>query len=201
MKIVLLILLSYLLGSIPFSHIFPRLKGKDVCAEGTKNVGATNALAVAGPLMGILACIGDMGKGFLAVYLAQRFYLPVWAVCSCGFAAIIGHDFSVFLRFKGGKGIATTGGTVFAIDPIFTLFALLIYVLLVIVTRYFILSTLIVLGSVPVMMWVLGWRVEYIIYMIAAFLLALYTHRGDIQRLLVGQEKTIQETFQTYRKK
>ena len=201
MQELLLIIAAYLLGSIPFSKILPKVKGRDVTKEGTKNIGATNAFALGGPLVGSLACLGDMGKGFLAVYLAQRFNLPVWAVCTCGFASILGHDFSIFLKFKGGKGVATTGGTVFAIDPIFTMFALLIYALLAVVTRYFILSTLIVLGCVPIMMLIFGWRVEYVIYMILAFALALFTHREDLKRLLAGQEKTIPEAYQGYRNK
>ncbi len=76
MNIFLSIFLSYLLGSIPFSHIFPKLKGKDVSKAGTKNIGATNALVVAGPVIGFLSWLGDVGKGFLVVYLAQRFFLP-----------------------------------------------------------------------------------------------------------------------------
>ena len=201
MQIFLLIIGSYLIGSIPFSKILPKLKGRDAAQEGTKNIGATNALAIGGPVIGVLSLIGDIAKGYLPVYLAFQFNLPVWAVCCCGFAAILGHEFSVFLKFKGGKGVSTTGGTIFAIDPVFTIFAILIYILLAMITRYFILSTLIVLGAVPVMILILGWRIEYIIYMAAAFLLALYTHRADIKRLVAGQEKSIPETYQAYRNK
>jgi len=201
MNVLLLIVVSYLLGSIPFSHIFPRLKGKDVQKGGTKNIGATNVLVVAGPLMGALALIGDIGKGFLAVYLAQRYFIDPWVVVFAGLAAIAGHDFSLFLKFKGGKGVATTGGVLLALDPIFAIIVLLIWILLIVVTRYFIPSTLIIFGCVPVMLWVLGKRAEYVIFALLAFVLALYTHRADIKRLFAGKELNTQEAMGHYLKK
>jgi len=201
MNFLLLLVFSYLLGSIPFSHIFPRLKGKDIQSGGTKNVGATNALVVAGPLMGALALIGDVAKGFLAVYLAQKYFVDPWAVAFAGVFAVIGHDFSIFLKFKGGKGIATTAGVLLALDPILTLIVFLIWVLLIVVTRFFIPSTLIILGSLPIMLWVIGKRFEYIIFALLAFLLALYTHREDLKRFFSGQEFNTSEALSRYFKK
>ncbi|NQT29391.1 MAG: glycerol-3-phosphate 1-O-acyltransferase PlsY [Candidatus Saganbacteria bacterium] len=198
MKPILFILLAYLLGSIPFSHIFPRLKGRDVAAGGTKNIGATNALVVAGPLMGALALVGDIGKGFLAVYLAQRFVGNPWIIAFSGLAAVIGHDFSVFLKFKGGKGVATTGGALIALDPIFALITILLWALLILVTRYFILSTLIILAGIPLMLLVLGQPLAYATFGCFAFLLSLYTHRKDIKRLLAGKELRLSESFKHY---
>jgi glycerol-3-phosphate acyltransferase PlsY len=188
MNLFLIIIVSYLLGSIPFSHIFPKLKGKDVSKDGTRNVGATNALVVAGPLFGALALVGDIGKGYLSIYLAQQYVGLPWAVALAGVAAIAGHDFSMFLRFKGGKGVATTGGALLAIDPIFAIIVLLLWILVILVTRYFILSTLIILGGLPIMILVVGKGIEYIIFGLLAFLLALYTHRDDIKRLIAGKE-------------
>lgn len=201
MKTIVVILVSYLLGSIPFSHIFPKLKGKDVRKGGTKNVGASNALVVAGPIMGALALAGDIGKGYLAVYLAQQYLVVPWGITLAAVAAVVGHDFSIFLKFKGGKGVATTGGALFRIDLIFGFFALLFWVLLILVSRYFIPSTLIILGCIPIAMWVLGMRVEYIVFGILAFILALYTHREDIRRIISGKELKTSDSMKKYLKK
>ncbi|MBN2057751.1 MAG: glycerol-3-phosphate 1-O-acyltransferase PlsY [Candidatus Saganbacteria bacterium] len=201
MKLLLFILLAYLLGSLPFSKIFPGLKGKDVSAAGTKNIGATNVLVVAGPVMGALALAGDIGKGYLAAYLAQSYLGFPWAVALCGLAAVAGHDFSVFLKFRGGKGVATTGGALLLIDPLFAIAVLLLWILLILVSRYFIPSTIIILGLVPLMMWILGMRPEFIVFGLAAFLLALYAHRRDIQRIVAGREIDTSDSIKKYLKK
>lgn len=194
MKLLLIILAAYLIGSIPFSHIFPKLKGHDVRQKGTKNVGATNALVVAGPLMGALALIGDTAKGYLVIYLAQTFSGLPWVISLAGLVAIVGHDFSLFLRFKGGKGVATTGGILLAIDPLFALVVVLFWVLLILISRYFIRSTLIVLGFVPLAMIVLGMSREIVIFGVGAFILALIAHREDVQKILSGRELTTAES-------
>lgn len=200
-NILLVILIAYLIGSIPFSHIFPRIKGKDVRRAGTRNVGASNALVVAGPILGILALIGDIAKGYLAVSIAH-YYSPLpWVAVAAGLAAVIGHDFSIFLRFKGGKGVATTGGALMAFDLVFAVFVLLLWILLILISRYFIPSTLIILGMVPCLMWVLGLRREYIIFSALAFGLALYTHRRDIVRIVSGRELKTSEAVKHYLKK
>lgn len=201
MEIVLLIVVSYLIGSIPFSHIFPKIKGKDVRSDGTKNIGATNALVVAGPVIGALALVGDVAKGLLAVTLATYFFKTPWPPVLAGLAAIIGHDFSVFLKFKGGKGVATTGGTLLAFDPIFAFLIFLLWILLIVVTRFFIPSTLIVLGGLPIMMWVFGKRIEFITFAVLAFVLALYAHRRDIKRIFAGKELDTSESIKQYLKK
>jgi glycerol-3-phosphate acyltransferase PlsY len=198
MNWIVVIIGSYLLGSIPFSHIFPKIKGKDVRKSGTKNIGATNVLVVAGPLMGALALIGDIGKGFLAVSLVNYYFPNPWLAVFAGVAAVIGHDFSVFLKFKGGKGVATTGGALFAFDPIFAAIVLLLWILLIIVTRYFILSSLIILASLPVMMLVAGKTIEYVTFAVLAFILALYTHRQDIKRISSGKEIKTKEKIKHY---
>lgn len=201
MKLLLILLFSYLIGSIPFSHIFPKFKGKDVRSGGTKNVGATNALVVAGPLMGALALTGDILKGFLSIQLARYFNLSDLGIALCGLAAVVGHDFSIFLGFKGGKGVATTGGALIALDPIFATLALLLWILCMIILRYFIPSTILILGFIPVMMWMVSWRAEYILFGIAAFLLAVYAHREDFKHFFSGQEITIQESIAKHLRK
>ena len=198
MNVFLVCSLSYLLGSIPFSQIFPKIRGKDVRKGGTKNVGASNALVVAGPLMGALALIGDLAKGYLAAALTGYYFPDPWLAVLAGICAVIGHDFSIFLGFKGGKGVATTGGVFMALDPIFSSMVILLWILLILISRYFILSTLIILGSIPIMMWILGKRTEYIVFAVIAFALALYTHREDIKRILSGKELKTSEAVKHY---
>lgn len=201
MNFILIIIISYLLGSIPFSHIFPKLKGEDVSKKGTKNIGATNAMVVAGPIIGALALIGDIAKGYLAVSIAKYYFVNPWIVVLAGLAAIIGHDFSIFLKFKGGKGIATTGGCLLAIAPVFALIVLLLWGALILITKYFIPSTLLILATLPIMTWAVGKPIEYIVFAVGAFFLALFTHRKDMQRLLAGQELKTGEAVKRYMKK
>jgi glycerol-3-phosphate acyltransferase PlsY len=198
MKVLLVILIAYLLGSIPFSHIFPRLKGHDVRKKGTKNVGATNALVVAGPKIGALALAGDVAKGFLPVLICRYYFSSPWLGVLAGLAAIAGHDFSIFLKFKGGKGIATTGGALIAFDPIFTFIITLLWILLIVITRYFIPSTLIILGVIPIMMLVLGKGIDLFTFAALAFVLALYAHREDIMRIITGKELKTSEAIKYY---
>ncbi|MFH1387306.1 MAG: glycerol-3-phosphate 1-O-acyltransferase PlsY [bacterium] len=190
---------SYLIGSIPFSYLFSKLKGADPRHGGSGNVGATNALVVGGPIVGILSLIGDISKGLVAVYIAQAAGLPAIGISLTGLAAIIGHDFPVFLRFNGGKGVATTGGVLFAIDPIFTTILILLWVLGLIVIRYFIPTTVLVIGFIPVMMWMSSWPAEYFILGIGAFILALYAHRIDLKRYFSGQEKSVGAAWKGFR--
>ena len=152
---------SYLLGSVPFSYIIPKFKAKK-----------------------ILAMLGDAAKGFLAVSLASYYFPNPWLAVAAGLAAIVGNDFSIFLKFKGGKGAATTGGALLAFDPVFALILFLLWALLFIISRYYVLSTLIILGSLPLMLWVLGKGNEFMVFGILAALLAISTHREEIKQIL-----------------
>lgn len=201
MKPGLVILASYLIGSIPFSYLFSKFKGQDPRRAGTGNIGATNALVVAGPAAGILALIGDIAKGVLVVQLARYFNLSDWGIALCGLAAVAGHDFSVFLKFSGGKGVATTGGALIALGPLFAMLVLLLWLSTMLMLRYFIPSTLLVLAFLPIMMWLTSWPPAYIVFAFGAFLLAAYTHRTDLQRFFAGNELTIQESLAKHLKK
>ena len=201
MKLFFTIIIAYLMGSIPFSYLFSKLKGVDPRKAGTRNVGASNVLVVAGPGMAVLAFLGDFGKGFLAVILARTLGLSHLGVALSGLAAVIGHDFSIFLGFKGGKGLATAGGVLLALDPVFTFLAMLLWILCMIVLRYFIPSTVLMMIFVPAMMWMGSWRVEYIIFGVLNAGLSVYAHRQDLQRFFRGEELTIGESIAKYLKK
>jgi len=201
MKTVILIIIAYLIGSIPFSYLSSIIKGKDPRQGGTGNVGATNVLVVAGPLAGVLALVGDILKGYLVVMLARYFNLSDWGVVFCALSAVVGHDFSLFLGFSGGKGIATFGGALIAMDPLFALLVVLLWILAMVITRYFIPSTILILFLIPFLMWLGSWRIEYIFYALGALGLGLYTHRRDIKRFLDKKELTIQESMAKHLKK
>jgi glycerol-3-phosphate acyltransferase PlsY len=205
MKLLYVIAIGYLLGSIPFSHLFPKLKGQDVRKGGTKNIGASNALAVAGPLIGLLALIGDIGKGYISVFLARSMLASdpnmLWGMTLAGLAAILGHIFSIFLKFKGGKGVATMGGGLLAFDLVFGLLVCLFWILLILISRYFIPSTLITAGMIPLMMLVLGMPRQVITYGVISAVLLIYTHRRDIKRIISGRELNTSESIKKYLKK
>ena len=197
-----IIIASYLIGSIPFSHIFPRLlKGHDVRKQGTGNVGASNALIVAGKRAGLLALTGDICKGVAVIVLARSFGLADWAIAAAALAAVVGHDFSLWLGFKGGKGVAVTGGVLLALDPIFGTLVLLFWFFVMLIFRYFIPSTVLVLCLVPLLMWMGSRRVEYIIFGILNAALGIYAHRANLRLFFAGQEQTIPETLAKHFKK
>ena len=198
----LIIIAAYLIGSIPFSHIFPRLlKGHDVRQQGTGNVGASNALIVAGKWAGLLALAGDIAKGIAVIVLARCFGLADWAIAAVALAAVLGHDFPIFLGFKGGKGVAVTGGVLMALDPIFGTLVLLFWIFVMLIFRYFIPSTVLVLCLVPVLMWMGSWRVEYIIFGVINAGLGIYAHQANLRLFFTGKELTISETLAKHFKK
>jgi glycerol-3-phosphate acyltransferase PlsY len=189
-----LLLASYLVGSIPFSLIFAKLlKGVDVRQMGTGNVGASNTLISAGKTAGILAALFDLTKGFAVIILARNSSGSDLVIALAGFLAIIGHDFPVYLRFKGGKGVATTMGAILAINPYAVWVGMGIYILLLILTRYMILSTLLAVSVLPLVLFYQNEDVWYIIFAIAAALLMIFVHREDIRRLITGRETRFPE--------
>ena len=194
MLIFLAVLASYLIGAIPFSLIFGIIyRGIDVRRTGSGNVGATNTLVTAGKRAGIAAVFFDIAKGFAAVVLSQFLVGGEIIAVLCAISAIIGHNYSLYLGFKGGKGIATTSGAIAALNPYLMLPILMIYVIFLIITRYLILSTLLTLVLLPFIFILAGDGMVYSMYGILSFGLAIVAHRKDIERLVAGQEKKLSE--------
>jgi glycerol-3-phosphate acyltransferase PlsY len=196
-----LILIAYLLGSLPFGYLFVKyFKKTDVRANGTGNIGATNTMLVGGKILGILTLVLDIAKGSAAVILAKVYGGGSWAVILCGLAVVVGHDFSVFLNFKGGKGISTSGGVMFVIDPVLTIICLLLYLLFLLTTRYVIMSTLMVMALLPVMLWLVSYGFNFVLFGAALAALAWYAHREDVGRFLAGEELRLDEAWGKYSK-
>jgi len=181
--------LNYLLGSFPCGLIVGWIaKGADIRKYGSGSIGATNVSRVAGFLPALIAGVGDALKGFLGAYLATRF-LPnpyLWFVAL--FLLIIGHDWSIFLRFRGGKGVATTLGILFYLSWESAILCFLAWIIMASITRYSSLGSLSGALLMPIFLYLFGKPPEFIIWGIFAAALVFWRHKGNIQRLIKGKE-------------
>lgn len=186
---------AYLLGSIPFGLLLAKLfQAGDVRQAGSGNIGATNVARVAGPVAGVLTLLLDACKGTLAVWLAARFTQDssTWMMAA-GFAALLGHCFSVWLGFRGGKGVATAAGIFLYLSPLSLLGAVIVFILVVMLWRYVSLASLSAAAVVPLLIYFL-WAPQHApptavtFGSLAAALLIFYKHDGNIQRLIQGKE-------------
>ncbi|MEK3881469.1 glycerol-3-phosphate 1-O-acyltransferase PlsY [Paenibacillus sp. PL2-23] len=184
--------LSYLIGSVSFSIVIAKwIKGIDIRQHGSGNAGATNTLRVLGKGPGILVFALDIAKGVLAVYLGYTLGDNGWIPVLCGLAAIIGHNWPIWFRFKGGKGIATTIGVIATLAFFPALYAGLIAILVIVITRYVSLGSLIFAGLLPVFIVLLqhSWPLFSAALAIAIF--AFVRHRSNIVKLLQGTENKL----------
>jgi acyl phosphate:glycerol-3-phosphate acyltransferase len=187
-----LILAAYILGSIPSGLIIARvISGTDVRAHGSGNTGMVNVFRAAGPVAGVMTFVTDGLKGFIPVFIGQQLGLPVWPLLFIAAATIIGHNWSVLLRGRGGKGIATSVGVIGAFSPVIALLAILIWVGLLVTFRYASLASLLMIGSLPVMLALSGFDWRYILFAVSLLILAIYQHRQNIFRLRTGSELKI----------
>lgn len=187
----LMIIICYLIGSMPFGYIVAKVVKKiDIRDYGSGNIGATNAFRVLGPWLASLVLIGDLLKGFLAIVLFYQLNIDsLFVIILGGLAVIGGHDWSIFLEFKGGKGIATTYGVFLALNPKIALLSALIWLIVIALTRYASLASILSLSVLVVLMLWFKQPQEYIIFSVIILALALYRHRGNILRLKEGKEK------------
>jgi len=192
-------LLGYLLGSIPTGFLVARARGVDIRTVGSGNIGATNAFRVLGKGLGIFVLLMDALKGWVAVqvgaYLINRF-LPGAALdnlrITAGIAAILGHNFTCWLNFKGGKGIATSAGVLIALVPWALVIILSIFIILFLTTRFVSVGSIAASFSLPFATWFTTKDVGLTIVTGAMGALAILKHRKNIQRLLNGTENRIQ---------
>jgi len=198
-KIIIGIIVSYIIGAIPFSYILGKLfKGIDIREYGSGNVGATNLIRNAGKLPGLIALLLDTLKGFAAViFVAGFFYSPEALLslplfkCILGFSVVSGHIWTVFLRFRGGKGVATAIGVFIGLAPLAMAFGLCIWGLSALIFRYVSLSSIIMAISLPLIMFILHKPKEYILFACLLGVFIIYKHRTNISRLIDGTEYKI----------
>jgi len=198
-KLIALVIFSYLMGSFPSAYLAGKIrKGIDIRREGSRNAGATNVLIVVGPIFAALVYVADLLKGLIPVLLARNFIGTDISMGLCGLAAILGHDFPVFIRFSGGKGVATTTGALFGIHSIIMTILFFIWILFVALTNYFILSSLICMLLIPVLMYFFKLSNTFMIFGILIFLAGLFTHRTDVVRIFSGQHPKAFDTAKKY---
>lgn len=187
-------LLGYLLGSLPFAVIVSRAFGlADPRSFGSGNPGATNVLRSGNKLAALLTLLGDALKGWLAVVLARWLGADVAALAVTGLAAFLGHVFSMFLRFRGGKGVATALGVLIGFHPLVALVTIGVWLVVAVVTRYSSAAALAAAASAPVTAWLMSESVALIAAMIAMSALLTWRHQGNVRRLIDGTEGRIGE--------
>lgn len=194
----LISLAGYLCGSFPTGYVAVKIKtGQDLRILGSGNVGATNAGRVLGRSWGIIVALVDMLKGGVAVLLCRFFFPDDLAVSLCAAAAVLGHNYPVWLRFQGGKGVATTMGTLFFVAPLFSCIIVLasggLWLVVLFLFRYVSLASLVALLSLPVMasMTALGWARGFVVLSLFLALLSCWRHRENLRRLCQGTESKI----------
>ena len=190
------VLAAYLLGSVPFAVVCSRLFGlADPRSYGSKNPGATNVLRSGNKAAAICTLLGDMAKGWLAVFLAQtygpKFGLAQGLVGAVALAVFFGHLYPIFLKFKGGKGVATAAGVLLALDPTLGLITLGIWLAVAFTLRYSSLSALVAAATAPLIAFLL-WGRDPQLAAVAIIAMALIAkHWPNLQRLMAGSEPKI----------
>ncbi|MBU4532419.1 MAG: glycerol-3-phosphate 1-O-acyltransferase PlsY [Eubacteriales bacterium] len=188
MELVLLVLVSYLIGSIPTGFLIGKLvKGVDVRTQGSGNIGATNVWRSLGPAPALAALAGDVTKGIGAVLLGRYFGPPGFELITAG-AALAGHGWSVFLRFQGGKMVATMLGILLLLPPVALVAAVATWFSTVILTRYVSLASMLAAVAIPVAWAVAGAGTNLVVFGTAVTVVVFFKHRSNIIRLVSGTE-------------
>ena len=196
----LVVIIAYLIGSIPFGYLIVRAKGGgDVRDTGSGGTGATNVSRRAGKAAGVVTLILDALKGAIAVIIAQLMLKgddTTWLPAAAAIAVIVGHVFPVWLKFRGGKGVATGVGVFLMLAPLAVLFAGVIFVAVVALTKYVSLGSILAAATIPLFVWLFVLEVDLkpvLVASITGALLIMFAHRGNIARLLSGTEPRISD--------
>ena len=188
---------AYLAGSIPFGFLIGKMRGVDVRTVGSKNIGATNVFRTVGKKWGLLAFLCDFLKGFVPVLLAKKFGGEAHLPLAVGLMTVVGHMFTCFMKFKGGKGIATGFGMLVGLLPWLVLTAFGIWAVTVWISHYISLGSCLAAAFLAVGVWFPwlgseGWRnlpLSLVVTLVA--LVAIYKHKTNIRRLIAGCENKI----------
>jgi len=199
MRSALVIVVAYLIGSIPFGYLIVRGKsGDDVRQTGSGGTGATNVSRRAGKGAGVLTLVLDALKGAAAVLIAQKLGGSDWITAGAAIAVVVGHIFPVWLGFRGGKGVATGAGVFLVLAPIALLCAGFVFVAIVFFTRYVSLGSMMAAALIPVFVWLHSVFVvpmadlrPLLLATVVGALLIIFAHRGNIERLARGTESQL----------
>jgi glycerol-3-phosphate acyltransferase PlsY len=189
-----LLLAAYLFGSTPTSYLLARTRGIDLREWGSGNLGATNLYRAAGLGLASVCLVVDAGKGFVPARFFSRFDgvgAPQLAL-AYGAAAILGHIFSVWVKFRGGKGVATGAGVYLALAPAAVGFGFGIWVLVILTLRIASVASLAAATSLPALVWLTGHRFDFVFWSsLPLVLLVWWTHRSNVRRLITGREPRV----------
>ncbi len=188
MAVPALIVFGYLLGSVPVGFLLGYLSGVDVRRSGSGNVGATNVARVVGKGQGLLTLAGDVAKGFIPVFLSLQTGLGDFITCIVALAAFLGHLYPVFLRFKGGKGVATALGVLLALAPETTIVLGFVFVLVAVLARIVSVASLAAVGLAPIVVWLFSYPPARVWLTLMMALWIIMRHRENIRRLISGTE-------------
>ena len=198
MRDVLLLVVAYLLGSVPFGVLVARVRGGvDLRRVGSGNIGATNVLRAVGKGAAALTLLGDIGKGAAAVGLGRWFSVSPTVLAMIALAAVVGHLLPVFAGFRGGKGVATTLGVILATMPAVGGLLLLIWLAVAAIWRYSSLAALVASAALPILAWLLDGRPPMVGLSVALLLIVLVRHRENIIRLRQGTEGKVGQRVKT----
>jgi len=188
MHFYLIIILSYILGSIPFGKIVGNFKGLDIQKQGSGNIGFANSLRVMGWKPALIVLLGDMLKGYIPVFYAfDNFSLAQTAII--GLAAVAGHIFSPWLKFRGGKGVATMLGVSFVLNPLIALIATAVWIIVFLLDKTASVSSLTIAILMPILSLFLEPKLVY--FYLFLLIIILFTHRTNISNLIKGRETKI----------
>ena len=191
MEETLAVLLGYLVGSVPFAFLLARRRGVDLRHIGSGNVGATNVLRTAGAPLAVMAMSLDALKGTLAVGVATQLAVGPATPVAAGLAAIIGHIYPVWLRFRGGKGVATAAGVFAVLAPLALLLASGVFIAAVWLTRYISVGSLAGAVTLAVTATPTGASGAAVVGAIVAALIVLHRHRANLARVVAGTERRV----------
>ena len=193
LKIIIYLILSYLCGAIPFGYIVAKLfRHVDIRTVGSGNPGATNVYRTISKPLGVLTLLLDMLKGFVPVYFVSIINPSSYLiVLSVALVTILGHVFTVFLNFKGGKGVATGCGIFFALSPLATTICLITFIIVLIISKYVSLGSIFAAVMLPIAIFFVGSNFELLIFAILVATVVIIRHISNIKRLLSGTENKI----------
>ncbi len=187
-----LVFIAYLIGSIPFGLLISRAVGRvDIRQHGSGNIGTANVLRIMGKRAAALTLVGDLLKGFLPVLAALLLGGSEFLVAGVGMAAVLGHNWSIYLRFTGGKGVATSFGVLVAMTPLPALFGLLVWIAVLLVFRYTSLAALTASVCIPAVIFLSSGFGPYFVFSLVAALLIFIRHQDNIKRIFAGTEHRV----------
>lgn len=185
------ILLAYLIGSIPFALLLARRSGADLRRVGSGNLGAANVMRTSGVKTGLLVAALDVAKGAASVLIAERLASGPTTPAVAGFAAVVGHIYPIWLRFRGGKGVATACGVFSILTPVAVPPALAVFIATIWITKYVSAGSILATVALPPLAYVLGSPAAAVVVAVASAALILFRHRSNLWRLRAGTERRL----------